>query len=604
MRTQRVNVEELLGLLLEKKLLNEDQAKSASVRSKNQKARLQFSQGLSPGRGSKADSEITAAEIIASLQMPIGGDAAANPLDEDTIVKTMGEKWGVKYEKLDPLKLNAALITQTISLPFARKRTALPLRRKGKSLEVAVSDPHDEHLFEELRMLTREEIVPVLSSRTDIQRIITEVYGFKRSVSSAAKEIAPSVDLGNLEQLFKLGSVKDIEANDKHVVNAVEYLLHYAFDQRASDIHIEPKREFSQVRMRIDGVLHDIYRIPRKVHPAVVTRIKMMSRLDLAERRRPQDGRFKTDKDGAEVEMRVSTLPVGFGEKVVIRIFDPGLLIQEMHQLGMGEDSFNTYLDFVERPNGLVLVTGPTGSGKTTTLYSTLRYLSNPEVNVTSIEDPIEIVVDDFNQVAVHKKIDLDFAKVLKHILRQDPDIIMVGEVRDGETADQSLQAALTGHLVLSTLHTNDSASTISRLMELGMDPYLVASTLVGVVAQRLVRKICENCKTETVLNKKQETLLGVDDASGKIRSLKVWKGEGCVKCRGTGLYGRTAIFEILSVNDNIRELITQKANAMEIKKMAVADGTVTLREAAIRKLAEGETSFEEVLRVTIDEDR
>jgi general secretion pathway protein E len=508
------------------------------------------------------------------------------------------------FHKIDPLKLDASLITRTLSLPFARRTSALPLRQTDTGLVIAVADPHDEELFDELRRLVKVEVELVLSSRTDIQRVITEVYGFKRSVTSAAREIRPTVDLGNLEQLVRLGTVNEIEANDQHVVNAVEYILHYAFDQRASDIHIEPKRDHSQVRMRIDGILHDIYRIPGQVHPAIVTRVKMLSRLDLAERRRPQDGRFKTDKDGSEVEMRVSTLPVAFGEKLVIRIFDPGILIQEIADLGFEEDGYRQFLEFVERPNGLVLVTGPTGSGKTTTLYSTLRHLSSPDVNVTSIEDPIEMVVEEFNQIAVHPRIGLDFAHALRHILRQDPDIIMVGEIRDPETAEQSIQAALTGHLVLSTLHTNDSAASISRLLELGLNPFLISSTLVGVVAQRLVRKVCDKCKVETALTQDQQALLGIEPAPDGARALRVWRGEGCVKCRGTGLYGRIAIFEFLAVNDTIRALINSRADSAEIMRAARADGTVTLREAAVRKLANGITSFDEVLRVTVEEDR
>jgi general secretion pathway protein E len=469
---------------------------------------------------------------------------------------------------------------------------------------MAVAEPYDEELFDELRRLTRMSIKLVLSPRTDIQRFITEVYGFRRSVARAAKEIAPTIDLGNLEQLVQLGRVDEIEANDQHVVNAVDYILHYAFNQRASDIHIEPKREHSQVRMRIDGVLHDIYRIPKQVHPAMASRIKMLSRLDLAERRRPQDGRFKTNKDGDEVEMRVSTLPVAFGEKIVIRIFDPTILIKNIADLGFEQDSYRQYLEFIERPNGLVLVTGPTGSGKTTTLYSTLRHLSSADVNITSIEDPIEMVIEDFNQIAVQPRIGLDFASVLKHILRQDPDIIMVGEIRDPETANQAIQAALTGHLVVSTLHTNDTPSSITRLLELGLNPFLVSSTLVGVVAQRLVRRVCEKCRVETFLTADEQSLLGIDPPASGDHTLKVWRGEGCVECRGTGLFGRDAIFEMLEVNDNIRDLINNRVDASEIMRAARADGTITLREAAVRKLATGITSFDEVIRITVDEER
>jgi len=605
MRTHKVSVDELTDLLVRSGLLTEEQGQEAKVRADGQRARLRLAQrrGAPRARGG-AQADVTAAEVIASLELPQGGVAGAAPLDEDRIVRCLAAEAGLSFEKIDPLKLDAALITGTLSLPFARRTSVLPLRREGETVVFAVSDPYDEAVFDELRRLARTEIRLVLTPRTDIQRHITEIYGFKHSVTSAAKTMAPTIDLGNLEQLVRLGNVEELEANDKPVVNAVDYLLHYAFDQRASDIHIEPKREHSQVRMRIDGVLHDIYRVPRPVHAPIVTRIKMLSRLDLAERRRPQDGRFKTDREGTEVEMRVSTLPVAFGEKIVIRVFDPGMLIQEIADLGFDEEGYERFAEFVSRPNGLILVTGPTGSGKTTTLYSTLRYLSSPEVNVTSIEDPIEMVVEEFNQIAIQPKIGLDFAQSLRHILRQDPDIVMVGEIRDRETANQAIQAALTGHLVLSTLHTNDSPSSVTRLLELGLNPFLVSSTLVGVVAQRLVRRICDHCKVETSLSQDQIAALGISLPPDGDRTLRVWQGEGCVRCRGTGLYGRSAIFEILTVTDAIRELVNAKADAAEIMRAARADGTVTLREAAVRKLAEGVTSFDEVLRVTVDEDR
>ncbi|MCK9460899.1 MAG: Flp pilus assembly complex ATPase component TadA [Proteobacteria bacterium] len=604
MRTHRVTVDELAEILREQGLLTEEQVLEVKVRADTQRARLRLGQnrGGPRGRGERVD--VTSAEVVASMECRAAGAPEGLPVDEEQIVKCLAQKAGVPYEKIDPLKLDAALITGTFSLPYARRTSVLPLRREGDALVLAVTDPFDEKLFEELRRIVRGQIRVALSTRGDIQRFITEVYGFKRSVTRAAKEMAPTIDLGNLEQLVRLGAVNEIEANDQHVVNAVEYILHYAFDQRASDIHIEPKREHSQVRMRIDGVLHDIYQIPKAVHPAVVSRIKMLSRLDLAERRRPQDGRFKTDKEGVEVEMRVSSIPVAFGEKLVIRIFDPTVLIQEVADLGFDEDGYRRFLEFIERPNGLVLVTGPTGSGKTTTLYSALRHVSGPEVNVTSIEDPIEMVIEDFNQVAIQPKIGVTFAHALRHLLRQDPDIIMVGEIRDPETAEQAMQAALTGHLVLSTLHTNDSASSLTRLLELGVDPHLVASTLVGVVAQRLVRKVCEKCKVEVALTKDQQSLLGIDAPAGGPRDLTVARGQGCVRCRGTGLYGRVAVFEMLQVNDAIRELVIRSADAATLMRSARADGTVTLREAAVQKLAAGITSFEEVLRVTVDEDR
>ena len=601
MRTQRVTVDELAQILFEKNLLTGEQAREAVVRAESQRARLALER--TPNVARRDPKSITAAEIIASFQFSVEDHHGGEILDEDTIVKVLAESQGMEYANIDPLKLDSNLITSTVSLPFARRTSVLPLTKSDNELRVAVCDPHDKELFEELRILTRMEIRPVLAMRSDIQRFITEVYGFKKSVTNAAREMSSGVDIGNLEQLFQLSRVDDIESNDQHVVNAVDYLLHYAFDQRASDIHIEPKRQHSQVRMRIDGVLHDIYKIPKSVHPAVVTRIKTMSRLDLAEKRRPQDGRFKSQKENAEVEMRVSSLPVAFGEKIVIRIFDPSVLIQNTADLGFEAEHHHVYMDFVERPNGLILVTGPTGSGKTTTLYSTLRHLSTPSVNVVSIEDPIEMVIEEFNQIAIQPKIGLTFANALRHVLRQDPDIVMVGEIRDSETADQAIQAALTGHLVISTLHTNDTASSITRLLELGANPHLVASVLVGVVAQRLVRCVCNKCRTETCLTPDQLDLLGIDLESSNIKELKVFEGTGCVHCRNTGLYGRVGVFELLRVNETIRELILNRSDAPSILRAAQADGTITLRESAIRKLAEGITCFDEVIRTTLDAD-
>jgi general secretion pathway protein E len=352
-------------------------------------------------------------------------------------------------------------------------------------------------------------------------------------------------------------------------------------------------------------VLHNVNQLPKVVHPAIVSRIKTLARLDIAEKRRPQDGRIKTSRGDREVEMRVSTVAVAFGEKLVIRVFDPSALLHDLPQIGLFEDQLAIAEKFLARPHGMILVTGPTGSGKTTSLYAALRTIATPDVNVVTIEDPIELVVESFNQMAVQPKIGVGFAESLRHVLRQDPDIIMVGEVRDGETAEIALQAALTGHLVLATLHTNDSATAITRLLELGVDPFVLSSTLVGVIAQRLVRTVCASCRVETFLTADQMTLLGLDvhemRSQGQEPNLMVAFGEGCVKCRSTGLLGRTGIFEVLEIDDKIRKLIVGKTSAKDILKQARHDGLLTLRESAIKKLARGTTSFEEVLRVTTE---
>ena len=403
--------------------------------------------------------------------------------------------------------------------------------------------------------------------------------------------------LGNLEQFVKMKSVSEIEATDKHIVNAVEFLFRYAFDQRASDIHIEPKRDASEVRLRIDGMLNTIHRTPKAVHSAFISRIKMLSRMDIAEKRRPQDGRIKTEYKSREVELRVSTMPTAFGEKVVIRIFDPDILLQDLEEIGFSPREYELFRSFIARPNGIILVTGPTGSGKTTTLYSALKTVATPEVNVVTIEDPVEMVHDKFNQVSIQPQIGVTFGSTLRTILRQDPDIIMVGEVRDLETAENAVQAALTGHLVFSTLHTNDAPSTITRLMDLGVPSYLIASTIIGVMGQRLVRKICKHCEKSYELLPEEAQAVGL--LSGKDRKVSVKYGEGCPQCRGTGYQGRTAIFEVMEMNDRIRAIIHDKSDAETIRKAAVADGMVGLREAAVMKMLKGETTFDEVIRVT-----
>ncbi|RJO75392.1 MAG: type II/IV secretion system protein [Myxococcales bacterium] len=540
--------------------------------------------------------DVLPTEVLAGLQLPSAHDFN-QIISEDLIYEILARAEGMRYVKIDPLKLDSKIVTGYFSRPFARRAVAVPIDRQGTNLFVAIANPYDSELYENLQRITGLTIIPALSAKSDILKVITDVYGFRRSVSAAEASIEKGIDLGNLEQFFTLPNVEQIEENDRHIINAVDYLLHYAFEQRASDIHVEPKREVAQIRMRIDGVLHDIYTIPQTVHPPVVSRIKAMSRLDIAERRRPQDGRMKMGLGDREVEIRVSTVPTVFGEKAVLRIFDAAKLLVDIDQLGFEADDLSLFHRIVQRPQGLILVTGPTGSGKTTTLYSTLRMLASPEVNITTIEDPIEMVVDEFNQIAVHRRIDLGFAQAMKYILRQDPDIIMVGEIRDPETAEQAVQAALTGHLVFSTLHTNDSVTAVARLIELGVKPYLISSTLTMVVAQRLARKICPYCKQETHLSEPELAALGLKLPEGRDR-LKAWFGEGCVRCRHIGLYERTGVFEVLEITEKLQRLIKEQADARELRKIARQDGLVTLAEAGIKKLARGVTSYEEVMRV------
>ncbi len=587
----------LLEQLMAESLLSHEQVKRAVTAESSIRAKLVRERAARSNRRT-TDYKVTPAEVVANLEFQTPKGEA---LDEDAIAHVLAKASGRPFVKPDPLNLNSELIAETMTRPFARRHSCVPLKREDGNVVIAVDNPFDKGLIQELEDVVTGPIKVVVSPRSDIQRIITEVYGFRSSISAAEQNFGVGVDVGNLEQLVKFSSENELEATDKPVISAVEYLLRYAFDQRASDIHVEPKREHSVVRLRIDGVLHNIYTFPRSVHRAFASRLKMLARMDISEKRRPQDGRIKTERDGCEVELRVSTLPVAFGEKVVIRIFDPQQLIQDLSAIGFYKNDLEVWRSFINRPTGLVLVTGPTGSGKTTTLYSTLRELAGPDVNITTVEDPIEMVYEEFNQVLVQRKIDVTFASALRTILRQDPDIVMVGEIRDTETAKMAVQAALTGHLVFSTMHTNDSASTVTRLLELDVEPFLLASTLVGTMAQRLVRRICKSCKTDTELSREQIDLLDIKLPPRSGQKLPVYYGEGCVRCRGTGYFGRDGIFELMEVDESIRKLISRRGSAPEIRRAARANGMTSLRECAIKKLAQGLTTFEEVMSVTVE---
>jgi len=525
------------------------------------------------------------------------GDNGDQPINEFDIGEAVARDAGFDFVRIDSLSLDADLIESQISRPFARRHRMVPLELSAGKLKVALANPYALDAIDSFRRIAGRDLDVVVASEPEILKALTEFYGLRHSVKRAERDLSSGIDLGNLEQLVRMKSAAEIESSDQHIVNAVEFMLQHAFDSRASDIHIEPKRNQSLIRFRIDGVLHDIQQMPKVVHAAITSRIKTMSRLDIAEKRRPQDGRVKTKRGDEEVELRVSTLPVAFGEKVVMRIFDPGVLMQDIMSLGFYEDELDRFNDFISRPHGIVLVTGPTGSGKTTTLYSALRTLATDEVNVTTIEDPIEMVFERFNQTAVHQKAGVTFSSALRSILRQDPDIIMVGEIRDPETASHSVQAALTGHLVFSTLHTNDATSSISRLSDLGIEKFLINSTLVGTMAQRLVRRVCSHCTLERVLEPDEAETLRITIPPGK--RIKVREGEGCHECRGTGFIGRSGIFEILTIDDAVKEMILEGADAPLIKREAVRRGMRTLRQSALRKLAEGVTTVEEVLRVT-----
>lgn len=586
----------VLDLLQAKGLLSKEHAAEIVEKEESHRTKLIKARTVLAKRSGYVQSEVTIVDIIDSLHLPLL-NRKNRFLTEEVIMEEIARAKGMPFMRIDPLKLDSDVVTRVVSKPYAVKYQLVPIDLTSNLLSVATSNPFQMEGIEGIRHSTKYDIRIVLATPSDIKKIITEFYGFKYSVAAAHHELTSQVDLGNLEQYVKLKSMAELSATDQHVINAVEYLLHYAYAQRASDIHIEPKRENGLIRLRIDGILHNVHKIPRPVHLAFVSRIKTLARLDIAEKRRPQDGRIKTEKDGKEIELRVSTLPVAFGEKAVIRIFDPAILMQEIEELGFYEREMQLFRTFIGAPYGLILVTGPTGSGKTTTLYSALKLLSSPEINITTIEDPVEMVYEEFNQVSVQPKIDVTFASSLRAILRQDPDIIMVGEIRDYETAEHAIQAALTGHLVLSTLHTNDSASSVTRLVDLGVPPFLVNSTLIGVIAQRLVRKICPHCAEKYVLSDEECRMLTIPPA--KVKNMPVSIGRGCPECRGTGYFGRTGIFEVLEMSEKVKGLIEQKPAPDLLKKAARSEGMISLKECAIRKLLGGVTSFDEVVRVT-----
>ena len=527
------------------------------------------------------------------------GNESGTRLTLDFLTQWLAEKVDLPYYRIDPLKIDVTSVTSVISYAYAARFNILPVSVSDSEVVFATAEPFVREWERELQHILKKNISRVIANPDHIERYLLEFYSLSKSVRGASEDDNLTVGgVQNLEQLMDLGRAGKLDANDSHVVNIVDWLLQYAFEQRASDIHLEPRREQGIVRFRIDGVLHQVYEIPTAVMAAVTSRIKILGRMDVAEKRRPQDGRLKTrNPDGKEVELRLSTMPIAFGEKLVMRIFNPDVLVKTATQLGFTRVESDVWQQLTSHPHGIILVTGPTGSGKTTTLYSSLRHIASSEVNVSTIEDPIELVVPDFNQMQVQSNIGLDFASGVRTLLRQDPDVIMVGEIRDIETAEMATQAALTGHLVLSTLHTNDAPAAITRLLELGVPPYLINATLLGVVAQRLARTLCPHCRKPAPL-----------DADVWHDMVRPWKAKppktvnvpgGCLECRNTGYRGRTGIYEIFALSTEIRGLIHAEADINEIRKVAARQGMKPLRLSGVQKVAAGVTTVEEVMRVT-----
>jgi len=529
---------------------------------------------------------------------------SSKPLDTEALTEWLAGRAKLAYLRIDPLRADVGRVADVMSVHYAESRRALPLTVTTAEVTIATAEPFDVAWVSEIEAHTRRSVRLVVANPEDVRRYTTEFYALARSVRAAQKSGEASAS-ASFEQIVELGKTnKLLDANDQGVVQVVDWLWQYAFDQRASDIHLEPRREMGAIRFRIDGVLHTVYQVPLTVMNAMTARIKLLGRMDVVEKRRPLDGRIKTvrpdsaDKAGGEVEMRLSTMPTAFGEKMVMRIFDPETVVKSVEALGFGAHEAAAWQTLIARPHGIILVTGPTGSGKTTTLYSTLKSLANDEVNVCTIEDPIEMIEPSFNQTQVHSAIDMGFAEGLRALMRQDPDIIMVGEIRDLATAEMAIQAALTGHLVFSTLHTNDSAGAITRLADLGVPPYLIAATVIGVLAQRLARTLCPACKArdETTTREALDEMAKPWRLSGGVRP---YKPVGCLECRHTGYRGRAGLYELLVMSDAARAAVHPNLDAVALRRQAVKDGMRPLRLAGAMKVAEGLTTIEEVLRST-----
>ncbi len=534
---------------------------------------------------------------LANVAMERAADARA--LDLEELTQYVAGRCGLRYLRIDPLKVDVGRVADAMSASYAERHRVLPVQVTPHEVVVATAEPFITDWVAEVERQSKRSVRRVMANPQDITRYMGEFFALAKSVRAAQKSGGASSG-STFEQLVELGKTnKQLDANDQGVVRVVDWLWQYAFDQRASDIHLEPRRDQGVIRFRIDGVLHPVYQMPMGVLNAMVARVKLLGRMDVVERRRPQDGRIKTrNPRGDEVEMRLSTLPTAFGEKMVMRIFDPDNAVKDLSALGFARHDAERWEQLVSRPHGIILVTGPTGSGKTTTLYSTLKRVATEEVNVSTVEDPIEMIEPSFNQTQVQPQLDFNFTEGLRALMRQDPDIIMVGEIRDLPTAEMAVQAALTGHLVFSTLHTNDAPSAVSRLMELGVPNYLINATLLGILAQRLVRTLCAQCK-------QRDENARMEDLAEAVRPWKLsggyqpYKPVGCVECRMTGFRGRMGLYELLTVSEAFKDRVTQSPSIDALRRQAVHDGMRPLRLAGALRVAEGLTTLEEVVAVT-----
>lgn len=517
----------------------------------------------------------------------------------DELTQWLSDKSTIETRRIDPLVIDVHSVTALMSFSYARNFNILPVEVTHDTVYVATAQPYQLAWQAEIERISGKKIELVLSNPDDLSHFLVEFYSVSKSVTQAEYQSEDEMlGIQNLEQLIEMGRAGSLDADNNHIVKIVDWLLQYAFEQRASDIHLEPRREQANVRFRIDGIMQQVYEIPAAVMNAVSSRIKILGRMDVSEKRRPQDGRIKTKTpSGTEIELRLSTMPTAFGEKLVMRIFDPEVLQRGFESLGFGKQEQKAWQTMIKQPNGIILVTGPTGSGKTSTLYTTLRQLAKPEVNVCTVEDPIEMVEPMFNQMQVQQKIELDFAQGVRTLMRQDPDIIMIGEIRDRETAEMAIQASLTGHLVLSTLHTNDTLSALIRLQDIGVPPYLIHSSIIGIMAQRLVRTLCPHCKQETSID--EDIWLDMVKPWKSVLPKKIYEPVGCLECRNTGYLGRVGLFEMLPLTQEFKHMLSQDADMDQLRRQAMKEGYKPLRLNGAQKIAKGITTVEEVLRVS-----
>ncbi len=517
----------------------------------------------------------------------------------DELTQWLSDKSAIETKRIDPLVIDVHSVTSLMSFSYARNFNILPVEVTHDTVYVATAQPYQLAWQAEIERISGKKVKLVLSNPDDLSHFLIEFYSVSKSVTQAEYQSEDEMlGIQNLEQLIEMGRAGSLDADNNHIVKIVDWLLQYAFEQRASDIHLEPRREQANVRFRIDGILQQVYEIPAAVMNAVSSRIKILGRMDVSEKRRPQDGRIKTKTPaGTEIELRLSTMPTAFGEKLVMRIFDPEVLQRGFESLGFGKQENKAWQTMIKQPNGIILVTGPTGSGKTSTLYTTLRQLAKPEVNVCTVEDPIEMIEPMFNQMQVQQKIDLDFAQGVRTLMRQDPDIIMIGEIRDKETAEMAIQASLTGHLVLSTLHTNDTLSALIRLQDIGVPPYLIHSSIIGIMAQRLVRTLCPHCKQETSID--EDIWIDMVKPWKSDPPKKIYEPVGCLECRNTGYLGRIGLFEMLPLTQEFKHMLSQDADMDQLRRQAMKEGYKPLRLNGAQKIAKGITTVEEVLRVS-----